>query len=95
MAQQESKKTTKKKVPTALKRVKQSQVKRNHNRALKSRIRTATRSFEAALSSKNQDETKAALSQLYSLLDRGVKTKVYKKNKVARDKSRLAHLARV
>ncbi len=93
MAQDKSQQKAKKKLPTALKRMRQDEAKRQRHRAFKSRVRTAVRTFEAALSNNDQEKKAVSLQSLYSLLDKGVKVHIYKKNKAARDKSRFAALA--
>ena len=79
-----------KKVPTAVKRMKQNAKRNLHNRSFKSKVKTAIRSFENALSEGKKPETETHLKTVYSLMDKGVKTHVFKKNKAARTKSRLA-----
>ena len=80
----EPKEEAKTKQPTAQKRALQSEKKRLENKMFKSRVRTA---FNALSESKSEE----ALSNMYSLMDKGVKLGVYAKNKAARTKSRLAH----
>ncbi len=92
MAENSSDKPTKKKVPTALKRVKQDQERHTRNRSFKSRVRTAIRAFEKALTEKDKKQIETSLNTVYSLMDKGVKTGIYKKNKAARTKSRLTIL---
>ena len=86
---EKGKKDSKKKLPTALKRIKQDEKRNLRNRSFKSSVRTAIRTFEGALSSKDQEKIQKALSAVYSLMDRGVKQGVYKKNKAARTKQRM------
>ena len=52
MAEEGKKGATKKKVPTALKRIKQDDKRNLRNRSFKTKVRTAIRSFETALSAK-------------------------------------------
>lgn len=92
MADEGKKGPTKKKCPTALKRVKQSKKSNERNSSFKSRVRTAIRSFENALSAKDKDQMQSALKSVYSLMDKGVKHGIYKENKAARTKSRMAML---
>lgn len=93
MANEESKKgPAKKKCPTALKRIKQDAKRNLRNRSLKSSVRTAIRSFESALSTKDKEKMQTALNAVYSLMDRGVKQGVYKENKAARTKSKMTLL---
>lgn len=88
----ENQRPKKKKIPTALKRVKQSNERNLHNRSFKSRVRSAIRTFEAALTEKDKDKMQTALNSVYSLMDKGVKHGIYKKNKAARTKGRIALL---
>ena len=66
---------------TAKKRIIQSEKKRQHNKAFRSKVSSAMRSF---------DKKPESLSSLYSLVDKGVKTGVFKRNKANRLKSKLA-----
>jgi small subunit ribosomal protein S20 len=76
-------------VSSAKKRDKQSLKARLSNRSFKTTVSTAIRSFEEAISKGDQNLTKERLSDLFSLLDKGVKTGRFKLNKAARTKSRL------
>ena len=87
MAKEESSKKNKR--PTAEKRMLQNAKKRMRNRVFKSRIKTAIRTFEQA-SSQKEENASVQLSQVYSLLDKGVKIGVVKKNQAARLKSKYA-----
>jgi len=82
----------KKRCPTAEKRIKQSQKKHEQNRSFKSRVRTAIRGFEKALSTGEKEQMQSALSTVYSLMDKGVKKGIYKHNKAARVKSQMSSL---
>jgi small subunit ribosomal protein S20 len=73
---------------TALKRDDQNKKKRDQNKVYKSRVRTAIRSFQEKLE-KGEVATEA-LNEVYSLVDKCVKTGVFKLNKGSRTKSRLA-----
>jgi small subunit ribosomal protein S20 len=74
---------------TALKRDEQS-VKRNmRNRSFKSKVTTAVRAFEDTLTKKDSTGAQTKLSDVYSLMDKGVKKGIYKMNKANRVKSRL------
>lgn len=91
MAKEEKdKKGAKEKVPTALKRQKQSEQSRIRNRMFKAKVRTAVRTYEESLSQNNKDESTKNLNALYSLFDKGVKKGIFKKNKADRSKSRFA-----
>ena len=91
MAQE--KKATKQKRPTALKRDIQNEKKRMRNKMFRSRVHTAIRSFEKALSAGDATSVKEGLSSVYSLMDKGVKKGVYKANTASRVKARLTHRA--
>ncbi len=87
----EEKKVEKKKLPTAKKRIIQSEKRRLENRSFKSRVKTKVRAFEKMVSEKNKDDAKKSLSAIYSLLDKGVKRNIYKRNKAARLKSKFSN----
>ena len=77
--------------PSALKRDIQSEKRRQSNRSYRSSVLTAIRSFESSLEKKEAAEnTKTKLNAVYGLMDKGVKKGIYKRNKAARTKSRLA-----
>ncbi|MCE2983961.1 MAG: 30S ribosomal protein S20 [Parachlamydia sp.] len=90
MAKQEAKPAKKVKRPTALKRDLQNVKKRLENKTYKSRVRTATRSFQDSLVKGDEADTLIKLNEVYSMLDKCAKKGVYKVNKVSRTKSRLA-----
>lgn len=91
MADPKKKGEGKTKRPSALKRDIQNQKRRLRNRSYRSEVLTAIRSLKASLSSKDGAEsTKTKLDAIYSLMDKGVKKGVFKANKAARTKSRLA-----
>lgn len=76
--------------PTPLKRDIQNEKRRLRNKAFKSSVRTAMRSFEEALPKGEEALIKEQLDNVYSLMDKGVKRGIYKLNKASRTKSRLA-----
>ena len=85
------KKEGKVKQPSALKRDLQNEKKRLKNRSHKSAVQTAIRSLGDSLNKKESiDKVKTKLDAIYSLMDKGVKKGVFKPQKVARTKSRLA-----
>ena len=53
-------------------------------------MKTAIKSLESSLKDKQAELAKDKLSQVFSLMDKGVKTGVFTKNKANRTKSRLA-----
>ena len=91
MATQEEKKSIKKKRPTALKRVLQDKKKKLANKAYLSKIKTAMKNYKETVTQQKEPESiKTAFNQACSLLDKGVKKGIYKKNTAARYKSKLA-----
>jgi small subunit ribosomal protein S20 len=76
--------------PTALKRDLQNEKKRLNNRTYKSQMRTAIRAFDESLNNGDQQITTVCLNNAYSILDKCVKTGIFKINKASRTKSRLA-----
>lgn len=78
--------------PSALKRDLQNQKRRLRNRSHRSEVLTAIRALSASLTKNESAETaKEKLNLIYSLMDKGVKKGVFKANKAARTKSRLAN----
>lgn len=84
--------------PSAKKRIKINKRNKTQNRyyktSVKTRITTFFKTLEVSQVSKNdrdQEELKKLLNSIYSLLDKGTKKKVFKKNMAARQKSRLAN----
>ncbi|MGH2612197.1 MAG: 30S ribosomal protein S20 [Rhabdochlamydiaceae bacterium] len=78
------------KISSAKKRDKQGAKRRVNNRGFKATVRTAIRSYEESLAGNDKAAMKKGLDQVYSLMDKGVKTGRYKNNKAARTKSRLS-----
>lgn len=74
--------------PSAQKRDLQNEKRRLRNRSYRASVLTSLRSLESALANKEPAQDK--LSALYSLMDKGVKKGVFKPQKAARTKSRLA-----
>ena len=67
-----------KKRPTALKRDIRNAKRRELNKAFKSRIKTAMRSFETAL--KEKSGVAEGLQEIYSMMDKAVKRNIFKLN---------------
>lgn len=88
MAKQEE--TKKVKRPTAQKRDLQNKKRRLNNKIYKSRVRTAIRAFEEALTKGDEAVSQSKLNEVYSILDKCAQKGVLKINKVSRTKSRLA-----
>lgn len=76
--------------PTAIKRDIQNEKRRLLNKAFKSEVRTSVRTLEEAMQGKNKETVQAAVNEVYSLMDKGVKRNLFKKNKAARAKSQAA-----
>lgn len=89
MANKDEKKKTKR--PTALKRDETAKKRNLKNRIYKSRVRSAVRVYEESLQKGDKDVSLKSLNEIYSLVDKGVKTGVFKKNKSSRVKSRMAN----
>jgi ribosomal protein S20 len=74
-------------IKSAIKRMKQTVVRRERNVGIKRDIKEATKTFLA-------NPTSKTLSAAHSELDTAVKKNLFKKNTVARRKSRLAKIAK-
>lgn len=80
-----------KRKPSALKRDQQSEKRRLRNKSYRASVLTSVRSLENSINQKEPAEAiKSKLNLIYSLMDKGVKRGVYKAQKAARTKSRLA-----
>ncbi len=90
MAKEEKKVKAKVKRPTPLKRDLQAAKRRLANRDYKSRVRTAVRNLDEAIAKKDSATAQEKLNEVYSVIDKCVKTGVYKVNKGSRTKARLA-----
>ncbi|MBM3779048.1 MAG: 30S ribosomal protein S20, partial [Acidimicrobiia bacterium] len=63
---------------------------REHNRQLRSKLRSALRSMRALLDAKDLDAAGASLSRTVSLIDRMVTKGIIHRNTAGRHKSRIA-----
>jgi small subunit ribosomal protein S20 len=79
-----------KRTKSALKANRQNIKRREHNRAMRSSLRTALKSIRAKLEEKDVEGAKAALSKTVSIVDRMAKTGIIHRNTAGRYKSRLA-----
>ena len=86
----EEKVEKKTKKPSAKKRDEQHERNRLRNRSFKSSIRTAIRALDETLEQKDVKSAEEKLSQVYSIMDKGVKKGVLKANQANRTKGRLA-----
>lgn len=76
----------------AKKRVRQDEVRRLHNRAMRSSMRTAVRRVREACESKNQDEARTLLAAAMKRIDKCAKRNIVHKNTASRQKSNLARM---
>ena len=74
---------------SAIKRMKQSEQRRQRNRAARSTIRSSVKAARAALAGKSSD-SRAAVQEAIRTLDRAVTRGVMHRNTAARKKSALA-----
>lgn len=75
---------------SAKKRLRQSEARRQRNKSVRSEIRTRTRKILAMDSADQAEEARAALSELYAVLDRAAGKNVIHPNTAARQKARVA-----
>jgi small subunit ribosomal protein S20 len=75
---------------SALKAHRQNVVRREHNRQLRSRLRSALRDIRAAIDSGDANQIKDALRNTISLVDKMAAKGVIHRNAAGRYKSRLA-----
>lgn len=75
---------------SALKANRQNVKRREHNRALRARLRTGLKAIRKSLDDKNVDGAKAALKNLQSLVDKMATKGIIHRNTASRYKSRLA-----
>jgi small subunit ribosomal protein S20 len=80
---------TKKKVSSAVKAYRQNVKRRDHNRQLRSRLRSALKSIRAAIESKDLESAKTSLDKTFSLVDKMANKGIIHKNAAGRYKSRL------
>jgi len=79
-----------KRTKSALKANRQNIRRREHNRQLRARLRTALKAIRARLDAKDVDGAKAALSRTVSIVDKMATRGIIHRNTAARYKSRLA-----
>jgi small subunit ribosomal protein S20 len=75
---------------SALKAHRQNIIRREHNRQLRSRLRTGLKGIRASLEDKSGEGAKTALGQTQSLVDKMAAKGIIHRNTAARYKSRLA-----
>ena len=79
-----------KRTKSALKANRQNVKRREHNRQLRSRLRTALKAIRASLDENDLDGAKAALTQTVSIVDKMATKGIIHRNTAARHKSRLS-----
>jgi small subunit ribosomal protein S20 len=75
---------------SALKAHRQSLQRREHNRQLRSRLRTGLKAIRAAMDQKDLDGAKAMLNETVSLIDKMATKGIIHRNTAGRYKSRIA-----
>ncbi len=75
--------------PSARKRARQAENRRQHNAGLRSMVRTSIKKVVRAIESKDHATAKAALQAAVPVIDRMADKGIIHKNKAARHKSRL------
>ena len=80
---------TKRKVSSAEKAYRQNIKRRDHNRQLRSRLRTALKAIRAGIDTGNATSAKDALAEAFSLVDKMSNKGIIHKNAAGRYKSRL------
>ncbi len=79
----------KKKVSSAVKAFRQNVKRRDHNRQMRSKLRTALKSIRAAIDDGDVTAAKKALDGTFSLVDKMANKGIIHKNAAGRYKSRL------
>ena len=79
-----------KRTKSALKANRQNIKRREQNRQMRSRLRTALKAIRASLDANDVDGAKAALSETVSIVDKMATKGIIHKNTASRYKSRLA-----
>lgn len=78
-----------KRIKSGIKRRRQNEVRRERNRAVRTRVRNAMKALRAAISGGDAAQVKELLPRTVSVIDVGVRKGVFPKNSAARYKSRL------
>ena len=79
-----------KRTKSALKANRQNIKRRDHNRQLRSRLRSALKAIRASLDAKDLDAAKSALSKTVSIVDKMATKGIIHRNTAGRYKSRLS-----
>ena len=75
--------------PQAKKRARQAEKRRSHNASLRSLVRTVIKKVNAAVTTGDAEQAKAAYASAVPVIDRMADKGIIHKNKAARHKSRL------
>ena len=86
---------TKRKVSSAVKAYRQNIKRRDHNRQLRSRLRTALKAIRAGIDAGDVPSAKAALTGVFSLVEKLANKGIIQKIAAGRYKSRLVKRASV
>jgi small subunit ribosomal protein S20 len=78
-----------KRIKSGIKRMRQNEVRRARNRAVRTRVRNAVKALRQAIGSGQAQLVKSLLPKTVSVIDVGVRKGVFHKNTAARLKSRL------
>ncbi|MBU2707421.1 30S ribosomal protein S20 [Zooshikella marina] len=76
--------------PSAKKRARQNEKRRQHNASLRSHVRTVIKKVIAAVEAKDIEQAKASFTAAVPVIDRMADKGIIHKNKAARHKSRLS-----
>jgi small subunit ribosomal protein S20 len=79
-----------KRTKSALKANRQNIKRREHNRQMRARLRTALKSIRASLDARDVDGAQAALTRTVSIVDKMATKGIIHRNTAARYKSRIA-----
>jgi len=78
-----------KRIKSGLKRRRQNEVRRNRNRAVRTRVRNAIKALRGAITGNDQSKVKELLPRTVSVIESGVRKGVIQRNTASRFKSRL------
>ena len=79
-----------KRIKSGLKRRRQNEVRRNRNRAVRTRVRNAIKALRTAITSGDANQIKELLPRTVSIIEGGVRKGVFQRNTASRYKSRLS-----
>lgn len=75
---------------SAIKKMRQDEVRRQRNKAYKTRVKTVVKEVEAAIRDQNREAAEQAFKEAVPVIDRVAGKGIIHKNRAARKKSRLA-----